>query len=113
MSLNSGWFEVPGSASTDFTFFQGVMTPPDRLVADVEARIVRRRSNDSDVLFQGIARVSTGGTVSDPAGTLTATIISSGVGTRNMDTVVRVMTPNFELVEVSANVFTVQVAGLL
>jgi hypothetical protein len=111
MSLNSGWFEVPGSASTDFTFFQGVMTPPDQLVDDVEARIVRRRSKDSDVLFQGIARVSTGGTVSDPAGTLTATIISSGVGTRNMDTVVRVVTPNFELVEVSANVFTVQVAG--
>jgi Zn-dependent metalloprotease len=111
LALNSGWFEVPGSATTDFTFFQGVMTPPDRTVSDVEARLVRRRSSDSSLLFQGIARVSTGGTVSDPTGAVTATIISSGVGTRNMETVVRVTTPNFELVEVSANVFTVQVAG--
>lgn len=107
LALSSGWFAVPGNATTDFTFFQGAMAPPDWTVSDVEARIVRRRSSDSSLLFQGIARVSTGGTVSDPTGTVTATIISHGVGTRNMETVVRVTTTNFEPIEVSANIFTV------
>ena len=111
LALSSGWFQVPGNATTDFTFFQGVMTPPDQVVSDVEVRLARRRSSDSRLLFEGIARVSTGGTVSDPAGTVTATIISSGVGTRSMETVVRVTTLNFELVEVSARPLLVQVAG--
>jgi hypothetical protein len=109
LALSSGWFEVPGGGTSDHTFNSGVMAPPEERVSDAEVRLVRRRGNLS-LLFQGVARVSTGGTVSDGAGT-TATIISHGVGTRNKEMTARVTTPNFEPLEVSGNVFTVQVAG--
>lgn len=109
--LNSGWFEVPGRATTDLTFYQGVTAPPDEIVSDVEIRVTRSRSSDASLLFYGIARASTGGTVSDPTGTLTATIISHGVGTRNMEIVVRVTTPNFEHVGVSARPLLTKVPG--
>ena len=100
LSYSSGWFLLKDGRATDVTFFRGEQTPTGYVVGDAGVRVVRRR-DDASTYFDGFARVSTGGSVSDEAGSITATITGSGVGTTSKQIDATVTTPAGSHVEVS------------
>jgi Zn-dependent metalloprotease len=106
MDLLSGWFTVPGNATTDFVFFEGLTTAANETVSDVIVRIERVRG-DRTTAFLGVLQVSTSTTTATFAGgSVTATITQHGVGGSSREVRVRVTTQNFSDVEVSAQVLT-------
>jgi len=113
VSLSSGWYQVPGNRTTNFVFFAGTQVPSGQTVSDAEVRVMRRIRDPLGGLINssvGIARVSTGGIVSDPTGRITGAITSHGVGTRNREIQATVTTTDYSPVDVSANVYTTGVA---
>jgi hypothetical protein len=110
LSLAAGWFELPGAPTTNLTFFAGTSVPSNLLVSDAEIFLTRRREADKALLFQGRARVSTGGTVVDQSGTITGSITGHGVGTTSKEIQAQVKTTDFRPVEVRANIYTKVVA---
>ena len=104
LNLTSGWFQVPGNKSTDYTFFQGTSVPAGEQVTDAEITVIRQK--DGILLFVGKARVSTGVSVSDPTGTITATITGHGVGGTSKEIRATVTTTDYTPVDVSATVYT-------
>jgi hypothetical protein len=111
-SLSTGWYRVPGTAFTNYVFFEGTSVPASELVSDAELLLARRRSSDNRLLWQGRARVSTGSFVADQAGVITGTITGHGVGTRNKQVNAVVRTKDFSSnIEVAAQVYTQPVAG--
>jgi Zn-dependent metalloprotease len=106
LDLLAGWFSVPGNATTDFVFFEGLSTSANETVSDVIVRVERVRG-DRSTAFLGLLQVSTGTTTSTFAGgSVTATITQHGVGGTSREVRVRVTTVNFSDVDVSAQVLT-------
>jgi hypothetical protein len=111
-SLSTGWYRVPGTAFTNYVFFEGASVPANEVVSDADLLLARRRSSDNRLLWQDRARVSTGGFVADQAGVITGTITGHGVGTRSKQLNAVVRTKDFaSTIEVAAQVYTKSVAG--
>ena len=100
LSYSSGWFMLSAGRTTNVSFFSGEQTPTGYVVGDVGVRVVRRR-DDASTYFDGFALVGTGGSVSDEAASITATITVHGVGTTSKQTDATITTPAGSHVEVS------------
>lgn len=96
--LTAGWFSIGGGLTGGkgtITFYKGQVALGGATITD-EILIVRALTSDTGIPFwEGQAMASSGGSVVGPGGLFGASIVSSGVGTSQEETVIRFFESGF------------------
>jgi hypothetical protein len=108
--LFGGWYQVRGNATREVThtYFEGRTVPVGMRVTDVQVTL---QTGGQPPTWTGVARVSTGGTITDPSGTYTVTIVRHDVGGSSMEFDATLASSNFEEVRIQPFVFHAAVPG--